>query len=193
MLDTFPKQSCDDGASNNQKNRLDCFASRLNEPLQEWLLNFSRPDKRGLVIRIVADAVQRRCVAEVRVDGQTFVNRLKSVKGEISWDQWTLFCRRLLQNYQAWTWDGVYGTNVVLEVARWSLSFRSASPKDGLIRWHALINIKGFDVWPGAWNLMRQSLVRILLPLYSEGAERALAKDALMKFLAAKAEIKGTS
>ena len=39
---------------------------------------------------------------------------------------------------------------------------------------------------------MRQSLVRILLPLYSEGAERALAKDALMKFLAAKAEIKGT-
>ena len=136
-------------------------------------------------IRIVADGAQSRCVAEVIAEGGDLSARIGKVKGDLTWGAWGEFCRRLLENYQAWRWSEVYGTDLIREVACWTMTLRSASPKEGLVRWNTLINIRGFDTWPDSWNLVRQALVRILLPLYPEGAKRALAKDALMKFLAA--------
>ena len=179
--------------SEDLKRRFDYFVSGLNEPVQELSLEFSRPAKGCINIRIVNDAAQRRCVAQVSSGGTEFFGRLPCVKGEVSWEAWGLFCERLVKNYRVWSWQADYGTDVVLEVAHWSLMFRSSTPKSGLIRWSTLMNIKGFDAWPENWNLMRQSLVRLLLPLYKEGTQRAIAKDALMKFLAAKAEIRHNS
>lgn len=190
MIGAKSQKSIAGVAAFDQKKPFDAFVMGLNEPVQELVIHFSRPFQGIVSIRIVADGAQSRCVAEVIAEGGDLSARIGKVKGDLTWGAWGEFCRRLLENYQTWRWSGVYGTDLIQEVACWTMTLRSASPKEGLVRWNTLINIRGFDTWPDSWNLVRQALVRILLPLYPEGAKRALAKDALMKFLAAKAQIR---